>query len=117
LTGAIKDLSDVDGRRAQHPRFQAEHFQHNRELVRRIELIAAEKGCSASQLTLAWLLGQGEDVVAIPGTRYAHRLDENIGAMDVPLTAAEVEHISSAVPKGSASGTRYPAGGMTAVYL
>jgi aryl-alcohol dehydrogenase-like predicted oxidoreductase len=117
LTGAIKDLSDVDGRRAQHPRFQAEHFHHNRELVGRIETIASQKGCSPSQLTLAWLLGQGDDVVAIPGTRHSHRLDENIGAMGVQLTAAEIEQISSAVPKGSASGTRYPAGGMSAVYL
>jgi aryl-alcohol dehydrogenase-like predicted oxidoreductase len=117
LTGAIKDLSDVDGRRAQHPRVQAEHFHHNRELVGRIETIASQKGCSPSQLTLAWLLGQGDDVVAIPGTRHSHRLDENIGAMGVQLTAAEIEQISSAVPKGSASGTRYPAGGMSAVYL
>jgi aryl-alcohol dehydrogenase-like predicted oxidoreductase len=117
LTGAIKDLSDVDGRRAQHPRFQADHFHHNRELVRRLEAIAAQKGCSPSQLTLAWLLAQGEDVVAIPGTRYPHRLDENVGAMGVELTSAEVEQISSAVPKGSASGTRYPAGGMKGVYL
>jgi aryl-alcohol dehydrogenase-like predicted oxidoreductase len=117
LTGAIRDLSDVDGRRAQHPRFQAEHFQRNRELVRRIEAIATQKKCSPSQLTLAWLLAQGEDVVAIPGTRYPDRLDENIGAMNVQLTAAEIEQISSAVPKGSASGTRYPAGGMSGVYL
>ena len=117
LTGAIKDLADVDGRRAQHPRFQAEHFHHNRELVRQIEAFAAKKGCSPSQLTLAWLLGQGEDVVAIPGTRYLHRLAENIGAMDVRLTAAEIEQISAAVPKGSASGTRYPVGGMSGVYL
>lgn len=77
LTGAIKDVSDIDGRRAQHPRFQAEHFAHNRELVGRIEAIAARKGCSPSQLTLAWLLAQGDDVVAIPGTRYTHRLDED----------------------------------------
>ena len=117
LTGAIRDLSDVDGRRAQHPRFQAEHFQRNRELVRRIEAIATQKKCSPSQLTLAWLLAQGEDVVAIPGTRYPDRLDENIGAMNVQLTAAEIEQIASAVPEGSASGTRYPAGGMSGVYL
>jgi aryl-alcohol dehydrogenase-like predicted oxidoreductase len=62
-------------------------------------------------------LAQGEDVVAIPGTRYPDRLDENIGAMNVQLTAAEIEQISAAVPKGSASGTRYPAGGMSGVYL
>ena len=117
FTGAIKDLSDIDGRRAQHPRFQADHFHYNRELVRRIEDIAAQKGCSPSQLTLAWLLAQGEDVVAIPGTRYPNRLGENIGAMGVELTPAEVEQISLAVPKGAASGTRYPAGGMKGVYL
>jgi aryl-alcohol dehydrogenase-like predicted oxidoreductase len=117
LTGAIKDLSDVDGRRAQHPRFQKEHFDHNRELARRIEGIAARKGCTPSQLTLAWLLAQGDDVVAIPGTRYPKRLDENVGALDVKLTPAEVAEIAEAVPKGSASGTRYPAGGMQGVYL
>src|SRR5262245_23605482 len=117
LTGAIKDFADVDGRRAQHPRFQAEHFDHNRELARRIEAIAARKGCTPSQLTLAWLLAQGGDVVAIPGTRFAPRLDENVGALDGKLTAAEVAEIAAAVPKGSASGERYPAGGMKAVYL
>ena len=117
LTGAIKDLSDVDGRRAQHPRFQKEHFAHNRELARRIEAIAARKSCTPSQLTLAWLLAQGDDVVAIPGTRYPPRLDENVGALDVKLTPAEVAEISEAVPMGSASGTRYPEGGMKGVYL
>jgi aryl-alcohol dehydrogenase-like predicted oxidoreductase len=117
LTGAIREPSDIDGRRAQHPRFQAEHFQHNRELAARIEAIAARKGCSPSQLTLAWLLAQGDDVVAIPGTRYARRLDENIAALDVALAAEEVEEIASAVPKGAASGTRYPAGAMKGVYL
>ncbi len=117
LTGAIKDLADVDGRRAQHPRFQADHFRHNRELAQRIEAIAARKGCSPSQLTLAWLLAQGDDVVAIPGTRYPNRLDENVAALNVELTAAEIGEISSAVPKGSASGTRYPAGAMKGVYL
>jgi aryl-alcohol dehydrogenase-like predicted oxidoreductase len=117
LTGAIRDLADVDGRRAQHPRFQREHFDHNRELARRIEGIAARKGCTPSQLTLAWLLAQGDDVVAIPGTRYPKRLDENVGALDVGLAPAEVAEISEAVPKGAASGTRYPEGGMKGVYL
>jgi aryl-alcohol dehydrogenase-like predicted oxidoreductase len=117
LTGALKTLADIDGRRAAHPRFQAEHFDHNRTLAARIEAIAARKGCSPSQLTLAWLLAQGDDVVAIPGTRYPARLDENAGAMQVGLTPAEVEEISAAVPKGAASGERYPAGGMKAVYL
>ncbi len=117
LTGALKSLADIDGRRAAHPRFQADHFDHNRALAARIEAIAARKGCSPSQLTLAWLLAQGDDVVAIPGTRYPARLDENAAAMEVELTPAEVEEISEAVPKGSASGDRYPAGGMKAVYL
>jgi aryl-alcohol dehydrogenase-like predicted oxidoreductase len=117
FTGAIKELSDIDGRRAQHPRFQPEHFHQNRELARRVEAIAARKGCSPSQLTLAWLLAQGDDVVAIPGSRYAPRLDENAAAMEVSLTAGEIEEIASAVPKGSASGTRYPPGGMKGVYL
>lgn len=117
LTGTLKDLSDIDGRRSQHPRFQAEHFAANRKLVAGIEAIAAEKGCTPSQLTLAWLLAQGDDVVAIPGTRYVPRLEENAGAMAVSLTSAEVARISAAVPKGAASGTRYPAGGMKGVYL
>jgi aryl-alcohol dehydrogenase-like predicted oxidoreductase len=117
LTGALRSLADIDGRRSQHPRFQAEHFQHNRELAARIEAIAARKGCSPSQLTLAWLLAQGDDVVTIPGTRYPQRLDENVGALEVELTAADIEEIAAAVPKGSASGTRYPAGGMKGVYL
>jgi aryl-alcohol dehydrogenase-like predicted oxidoreductase len=117
LTGALKTLSDIDGRRAQHPRFQAQHFDHNRALAARIEAIAARKSCTPSQLALAWLLAQGDDVVAIPGTRYPARLDENAAAMEVELTPAEADEISAAVPKGSASGDRYPAGGMKAVYL
>jgi aryl-alcohol dehydrogenase-like predicted oxidoreductase len=117
LTGTIRELADVDGRRAQHPRFQAEHFDHNRQLVRSIEAVAAAKGCTLAQLTLAWLLAQGDDVVAIPGTRYPRRLDENAGAVDIELTAAEIERITLAIPKGSASGPRYPASNMHAVYL
>jgi aryl-alcohol dehydrogenase-like predicted oxidoreductase len=117
LTGSLKTLADIDGRRAQHPRFQAEHFDHNRALAARIEALAARKGCTPSQLTLAWLLAQGDDVVAIPGTRYARRLDENAAAMAVALTPAELEEITETVPKGAASGERYPAAGMKAVYL
>lgn len=117
LTGALKSLDDIDGRRSAHPRFQAANFEHNRRLVASIESIAAEKSCTPAQLTLAWLLAQGDDVVAIPGTRYTKRLDENIGALDVALTADDVSRISAAVPKGAAAGTRYPEGGMKAVYL
>jgi aryl-alcohol dehydrogenase-like predicted oxidoreductase len=117
LTGAIQSLADIDGRRAAHPRFQAEHFEHNRKLVAQIEAMAAQKGCTPAQITLAWLLAQGGDVVAIPGTRYPARLDENIGALDVALSAQEVAALSEAIPPGAASGTRYPAAGMGAVYL
>jgi len=117
LTGAIRTLEDVDGRWAQHPRFQAEHFAANRALVEHIEAMAARKGCTPSQVTLAWLLAQGEDVVTIPGTRHAARLDENLGALDVRLSEDEVAELAAAIPPGAASGTRYPAGGMKAVYV
>ena len=117
LTGALQNLSDIDGRRASHPRFQAENFERNRKLVSRIESIAKAKGCTPSQLTLAWLLAQGDDVLPIPGTRYKHRLEENVGAMRVALTPQDLEEISAAIPVGAAAGTRYPEGGMKAVYV
>jgi aryl-alcohol dehydrogenase-like predicted oxidoreductase len=117
LTGAIQTLEDVDGRRAQHPRFQAENFAANRALVEHIEAMAARKGCTPSQVTLAWLLAQGEDVVTIPGTRHAARLDENLAALAVHLTEDEIAELAAAIPPGAASGTRYPAGGMKAVYV
>jgi aryl-alcohol dehydrogenase-like predicted oxidoreductase len=117
LTGAIQTFEDVDGRRAAHPRFQKENFDQNRALVAKIEGFAKAKGCSPSQLTLAWLLAQGQDVVAIPGTRYPARFDENLGALNVSLTPAEVAEISAAVPTGAAAGTRYPAGGMGGVFI
>jgi len=117
LTGAIKTFTDIDGRRAAHPRFQEQNFDQNRALVAKIEAIAAEQSCTPSQVTLAWLLAQGPDVVAIPGTRYAARLDENIGALSVHLSDEEVARVSAAVPAGAAAGTRYPAGGMAGVFI
>ena len=117
LTGAIKDQSQVDGRRAAHPRFQPENFAKNRELVVKVEAIAAEKRCTPGQLVLAWLLAQGEDVVAIPGTRYIARLDENVAALTVDLSPEDVMRISDAVPKGAAAGLRYPAAGMKGVFI
>ena len=117
LTGAIKTFEDVDGRRAAHPRFQKDNFDQNRALVERIEGIAREKNCTPAQLTLAWLLARGDDVTAIPGTRYKARLDENLGALKVALSAEDVARIDAAVPKGAAAGTRYPAGGMTGVFI
>lgn len=117
LTGVIQTFEDVDGRRAAHPRFQKENFDRNRALVAKIEGFAKDKGCTPSQLTLAWLLAQGQDVVAIPGTRYTARFDENLGALNVALTTAELADISAAVPTGAAAGTRYPAGGMGGVFI
>ena len=117
LTGAIQTLADVDGRRSAHPRFQEANFAHNRALVGQIEAIAKEKGCTPAQLTLAWLFAQGDDVVAIPGTRNAGRLEENLGALSVSLSAEDVARIGAAVPPGSAAGTRYPAGGMAGVFI
>ena len=117
LTGAIQTLADIDGRRSAHPRFQEQNFDQNRGLVAKIEAIAAAKGCTPAQLTLAWLLAQGDDVVAIPGTRYLPRLQENLGALTVSLSAAELAEIDAAVPAGSAAGTRYPAGGMAGVFI
>jgi aryl-alcohol dehydrogenase-like predicted oxidoreductase len=117
LTGAIQDFSQVDGRRAVHPRFQQENFAANWALVGKVEAIAREKGCTPAQLTLAWLLAQGEDVVAIPGTRFLPRVEENLGALAVALTPEEVARISAAVPAGAAAGLRYPPGGMKAVYV
>ena len=94
LTGAIQDFAQVDGRRAAHPRFQEANFAANRALVAQVEAMAAEKGCTPAQLTLAWLLAQGEDVVAIPGTRYLPRLEENLGALAVTLSAEEVARLA-----------------------
>jgi len=118
LTGSVKSLEDLAGdRRAQHPRYQPENFATNRALVDRIEAIAAEKHCTPGQLVLAWLLAQGDDVIPIPGTKRIARLEENIGAIGVSLSADDVARISAAVPPGSAAGTRYPAGGMKGVFI
>jgi aryl-alcohol dehydrogenase-like predicted oxidoreductase len=117
LSGTIRTLEDVGGRRAQHPRFLRENLAHNLSLADRIAGFAREKGCTPAQLCLAWLLAQGEDVLPIAGTRSIARLEENAGAMDVQLTAEEVAAIGAAVPAGAAAGTRYPAGGMKGVFL
>jgi aryl-alcohol dehydrogenase-like predicted oxidoreductase len=117
LAGAIQEFAQVDGRRAAHPRFQEANFAANRALVEKVEAFARAKGCTPAQLTLAWLLAQGEDVVAIPGTRHLARLEENLGAAALSLSADEVSAISAAVPVGAAAGLRYPAGAMKAVQV
>ena len=118
LTGAVKSLQDVAGdRRSDHPRFAADNFDRNRALVQNIEALAADKHCKPSQIALAWVLAQGDDIIPIPGTKQVARVDENLGALKVSLSKDDVERLSAAFPKGAAAGTRYPAGGMKGVYL
>src|SRR5579884_3997260 len=110
LTGQITsadDLEEGDFRR-HNPRFQGENFQRNLDLVAEVEQIAAEKGCTAGQLALAWLLAQCEDVVPIPGTKRVRYLEENLGAADVQLTDDDLRRIDEVAPVGAAAGDRYP---------
>ena len=109
LTGQIQrfeDLPEGDFRRSS-PRFQGENFQKNLELVDRVKEIANEKGVAASQLALAWLLHQGEDIVPIPGTKRRKYLEENVAAVGITLTDEDLRRIEEAAPKGAASGDRY----------
>jgi aryl-alcohol dehydrogenase-like predicted oxidoreductase len=109
LTGQVKsaDFGPKDFRRIS-PRFQGENFQKNLELVQRIEKIAAEKGCTPAQLALAWVLAQGPDIVPIPGTKRRTYLDQNLDALDVTLTPADLKTLDGIAPRGSAIGARYP---------
>jgi len=109
LTGQIRtpeDLAPDDFRRS-NPRFQGDNFARNLELVETVRALAAEKGVTPAQLALAWVLAQGEDLVPIPGTRSAERLEENAGAVDVALSAAELARLEEAFPVGAAAGDRY----------
>jgi len=118
LTGAVQSQEDVaNDRRKDHPRFAADNFARNRELVGHIEALAKEKGCKPSQIALAWVLAQGPDIIPIPGTKQSARVDENLGAIEITLAPADVARLSALFPKGVASGTRYPAGGMKGVYI
>ena len=119
LTGTVKTPADIpDGdRRRDHPRFQDENLTRNHELVARLEGIAAEKGCTVGQLVLAWLLAQGPDILPIPGTKRRQRLEENVEAVKVKLSPADVKKISDAIPAGAAAGPRYPAAQMKGVNL
>lgn len=110
LTGQFKSVDDFapDDQRRTQPRFQGENFARNLELVTRIQDMAARKGCTASQLALAWVLAQGPDILPIPGTRRIKNLDENIAALQVKLTAAELAEIETVFPANAVAGTRYP---------
>lgn len=117
LTGQFKTFEDLapDDYRRTSPRFQGENFQKNLDLVKRIEEIGREKKCTPAQLALAWVLAQGDDLVSIPGTKRRKYLEENVGALDVELTAEDLRRIDEIAPKGAAAGTRYPEAMMAAV--
>lgn len=119
LTGAIttpEDLAENDWRR-HHPRFAGENFKKNLELVQKIRKMAADKDCLPSQLALAWVLARGENIVPIFGTRRRTHLEDNIRALDVTLTAEDLEQIDAIAPQGVAAGDRYNEQGMRAVHL
>jgi len=119
LAGVVPDFGNLapGDTRGRHPRFAGENFEKNRVFVESLEAIAADKQCTVAQLCLAWLVAQGEDVIPIPGTKRIDRLDENLAALDVTLSPAEVAAISAVIPVGAAAGTRYPEGGMRGVFI
>jgi aryl-alcohol dehydrogenase-like predicted oxidoreductase len=114
LTGQIKrpeDIAEGDWRK-NHPRFQGENFQKNLDLVRRVEVLARQKRCTPGQLALAWLLAKGNDIVPIPGTKHRKYVEENVGALNVTLSGAELAQIEGV---GTPAGARYAEGGMRTV--
>ncbi|MGE5064625.1 MAG: aldo/keto reductase [Myxococcales bacterium] len=117
LSGRFKSPADFpeDDFRKNHPRFQGENFEKNLQLVEEVEAMAKEKGCSTAQLALAWVLAQGQDIVPIPGTKHVKYLDENIGALDVKLSDADLKRLDDILPPGAAAGDRYHARGMETV--
>jgi aryl-alcohol dehydrogenase-like predicted oxidoreductase len=117
LTGQIKKFDDLaaDDYRRFSPRFQGVNFAKNLEIVRRVEQIAQEKGCKPSQLALAWVLAQGENIVPIPGTKRRRYLEENAAALDMKLSSEELHRLDEVMPNGAAAGTRYPEAMMRAV--
>lgn len=118
LTGTIRtpeDLAENDWRRT-HPRFQGENFQKNLKLVDAIKAMAAENNVSPSQLALAWVMSQGEDIVPIFGTRCRAHLQDNLAAVTISLTAEELQRLNEIAPKGAAAGNRYNESGMQSVH-
>ncbi|HEY0369044.1 MAG TPA: aldo/keto reductase [Chthoniobacterales bacterium] len=117
LTGQIKRFDDLaeDDYRRHSPRFQGENFQRNLDLVQQVAQIAREKHCTPAQLALAWVLAQGEDIVPIPGTKRRKYLQENVGALDVYLTTADLARIDEVAPKNAFAGLRYPEAAMASV--
>lgn len=117
LTGQIKSFEDFEkgDYRRMSPRFQGENFNKNLELVKKIETIASEKGCTPSQLALAWVLAQGDFIFPIPGTKRIKYLEENAAATEVELSPEELKQINEAFPENAAAGLRYPEAMMKSV--
>jgi aryl-alcohol dehydrogenase-like predicted oxidoreductase len=119
LTGRFKSVEDLgpEDWRRNSPRFQGENFTRNLQLVRCVEQMASEKDCEASQLALAWVLAQGEDVVPIPGTTRRAHLEENVAALELTLSPEDLARLNEVAPKGATAGERYPEQAMRAVNL
>jgi aryl-alcohol dehydrogenase-like predicted oxidoreductase len=117
LTGQIKRFEDLapDDFRRNSPRFQGENFDRNLSLVKKVEEMAASKGATASQLALAWVLAQGDDIVPIPGTKRQKYLEENVHAVDINLSKDDLAALDALAPRGVAAGERYDERGMAAV--
>ena len=117
LSGEIKRFEDLaeDDYRRQSPRFQGENFQKNLDLVKKVEEIAAEKNITTSQLALAWVLAQGQDLVPIPGTKRRKYLEQNAAAAEIILSQEDLARIEDVFPKNAASGLRYPEAMMASV--
>ncbi|HVO86962.1 MAG TPA: aldo/keto reductase [Casimicrobiaceae bacterium] len=117
LTGQIRSIDDLepDDYRRSSPRFVGANFERNLHLVDEIRTLASEKGCTPAQLALAWVLDQGDDIVPIPGTKRRKYLEENVGAMNVELTGADLARIDNVMPRGVAAGERYVPQGMQTV--
>lgn len=108
LSGEFKKPEDIKDYRAFMPRYQGENFYKNVELVEKLRTMAIEKGCTPSQLAIAWVLAQGEDVITIPGTKRVKYLEENVASGQVRLTPEDLKSINEVMPAGIVSGTRYP---------
>ena len=117
LSGEIKSIDDLapDDFRRTNPRFAGANFQKNLDLVDAVGAIAADKGVTAAQLALAWVLAQGEDLVPIPGTRRIATLEQNAAAADIVLTPDDLARIEAVFPRGAAAGERYAPGGMSSL--
>jgi aryl-alcohol dehydrogenase-like predicted oxidoreductase len=115
LSGTYKKPEDIKDNRAHMPRYQGENFYKNLELVEKVKMLASQKGCTPSQLAIAWVLAQGEDIITIPGTKRVKYLEDNIASENVRLSSGDLRAISEILPAGVVSGTRYPERFMSAL--